>query len=280
MTDEEIVLYFNEHRLAKLESYLLKDGSSVEHELQNLLDRFYEQIVPEHERMEVEAQIELEREREAAQREASRRFAVVHFHEGDDDFFFTSELRNSFYSIANLYRSTLKDEVGKYTLDSIAQSNFSGCQTINDMTFSVLCSAMPNDPRITALVEFDFNHNTISVCESSGNAWRTYDLKDVSAAMYKAERKEGLSLDARHEIFAVALEGKEITFDDSEDESPDLQMKPNLRAVKPLCRLFRSRTASNPPGEHKPNLRRFWADIQTGDDAHLEDFRQGRKSSR
>ena len=125
MTDEELVLYFNEYKLAKLESYLLKNGSSVEHELQNLLDRFYEQTVPEHERMEVEAQIELEREREAAAREASRRFAVVHFHEGDDDFFFTSELRNSFYSIANLYRSTLKDEIGKYTLDSIAQSNFS-----------------------------------------------------------------------------------------------------------------------------------------------------------
>ncbi len=176
MTDEELVLYFNEHRLAKLESYLLKNGSSVEHELQNLLDRFYEQTVPEHERMEVEAQIELEREREAAEREASRRFAVVHFHEGDDDFFFTSELRNSFYSIANLYRSTLKDEVGKYTLDSIAQSNFSGCQAINNMTFSVLCSAMPNDPRITALVEFDFDHNTVSVCESSDNAWWTYSL--------------------------------------------------------------------------------------------------------
>ena len=167
MTDEELVLYFNEHRLAKLESYLLKEGSSVEHELQNLLDRFYEQTVPEHERMEVEAQIELEREREAAVREASRRFAVVHFHEGDDDFFFTSELRNSFYSIANLYRSTLKDEIGKYTLDSIAQSNFSGCQAINDMTFSVLCNAMPNDPRITSLVEFDFDHDTVSVCESS-----------------------------------------------------------------------------------------------------------------
>lgn len=68
------------------------------------------------------------------------------------------------------------------------------------MTFSVLCSAMPNDPRITALVEFDFDHDTISVCESSDNAWWTYNLKDVSTAMYKAERKEGLSLDARHEI--------------------------------------------------------------------------------
>ena len=92
------------------------------------------------------------------------------------------------------------------------------------MTFSVLCNAMPNDPRITALVEFDFDHNTVSVCESSANAWVSYNLKDVSAAMYKAERKEGLSLDARHEIFAAALEGKEITFDEVEDESPDLQM--------------------------------------------------------
>lgn len=224
MHDEEIVLYFNSHRLDKLESYLLQDGSSVEHELQNLLDRFYEQTVPEHERMEVEAQIELERERENMAREAARRFAVVHFHEGDDDFFFTSELRNSFYAIANLYRSTLRDEIGTYTLDSIAQNNFSGCQTINDMTFSVLCNALPNDPRITALVEFDFDGGTVSVCESGDDAWRAYNLKDVSNAMYKAERKDGLSLDARHEIFDTALEGKEITFGEVEDECPDLQM--------------------------------------------------------
>lgn len=224
MTDEELVLYFNEHRLAKLESHLLKNDSSIEHELQNMLDRFYEQTVPEYERLEVEAQIELEREREAADREASRHFAVVHFHEENDDFFFTSELRNNFYSIANLYHSTLKDEIGKYTLDSIAQSNFSGSQAINDMTFSVLCSAMPNDPRITALVEFDFDHNAVSVCESGDSAWRTYNLKDVSAAMYRAERKEGLSLDARHEIFATALESKAIVFDEGKDERPTMQM--------------------------------------------------------
>ena len=92
MTDEEIVLYFNEHRLAKLEKYLLKNGSSVEHELQNLLDRFYEQTVPERERMEVEAQIELESEQETAAREAAMRFAVVHLHESGDDFLFTTDL--------------------------------------------------------------------------------------------------------------------------------------------------------------------------------------------
>lgn len=229
MNDIDITIYFNEHRLEKLESYLLKNGSSVEHELQNLLDKFYEQTVPERERMEVEAQIELEQAEESAQREATRRFAVVHFHEGDDDYFFTSELRNSFYSIASLYRSTLQDEIGKYTLDSIAQSNFSGSEQISDVMFSVLCDAMPNDPRITALVEFDFDHDAVSVCESSDNAWRTYSLKDMSTAVYKAKRKEGLDLESREVIFETALEGKELFADglseaDDVDESPTMQM--------------------------------------------------------
>jgi len=56
--------------------------------------------------------------------------------------------------------------------------------------------------------------------------------------------------------------------------------KHTVGAVKPLCGLFWRRTASNPLREFKPNLRRFRADVQTGDDAHSEDFRQGRKSSR
>ena len=222
MTDEEIVLYFNEHRLAKLEKYLLKNGSSVEHELQNLLDRFYEQTVPERERMEVEAQIELESEQEAA-----RRFAVVHLHDSGDGFLFTTELRNDFYSMAYLYQHELKDMVGTYTLDSLAD-RFGSYQAINAPTFSVLCDAMPNDPRITALVEFDFEHNTISVC-GGDNEWRAYDLKDVSAAICRAERKNDLSLVTRREIFNEALAGKEIepeigTETETETDEPTLRM--------------------------------------------------------
>ena len=74
MTDEEIVLYFNEHRLqVKLERHFLKDGlASSMSDAEDLLDRFHEQTVPEHERMEVEAQIELERERKRHNDEVSR----------------------------------------------------------------------------------------------------------------------------------------------------------------------------------------------------------------
>jgi len=158
--------------------------------------------------------------------EADRSFAVVHFHKGDEDCFFTSEVRDSFFSIANLYHAALYREVGQHELDSIVQTHILGSRQINDDMFSSLCDAMPNDPRITALVEFDFDNNTVSVCESSDNAWLVYDLKDVSEAMRKAVSKDGLSLETRREIFATALEGKEIAFDTDEDEGPVPEMQP------------------------------------------------------
>ena len=224
MNDVELTIFFNEQRLEKLETYLLKKGSSPEHELQKLLDDLYERTVPEPERKQLEAKLALQKELEDMQREAARRFAVIHFHQGDEDVFFTSELRNNFYSIANLYRSTLRDEIGKYSLDSIALCGFGGCSQISDIQFSKYCESMPDDPRVTTLVEFDFDNSTVSVLDRESDAWRTYDLRDVSTAMYKAERKDGLSLEARHEIFNTALEGKEITFGEGEDESPVMQM--------------------------------------------------------
>ena len=224
MNDVELTIFFNEQRLEKLETYLLKKGSSPEHELQKLLDDLYERTVPEPERKELEAKLALQKELEDMQREAARRFAVIHVHQGDEDVFFMSELRDSFYSIANLYRSTLRDEIGKYSLDSIALCGFGGCSQISDIQFSKYCESMPDDPRVTTLVEFDFDNSMVSVLDRESDAWRTYDLRDVSTAMYKAERKDGLSLEARHEIFNTALEGKEITYGEGEDESPVMQM--------------------------------------------------------
>ena len=153
---------------------------------------------------------------------------MTHLHDSDDDFLFTTDLRNDFYSMAYLYQHELKDMIGTYTLDSLAD-RFGSYQAINAPTFSVLCDAMPNDPRITALVEFDFEHNTVSVCDGGDNEWRAYDLKDVSAAMCRAERKNDLSLVTRRGIFDEALAGKEIvpefgTGTETETDEPTLRM--------------------------------------------------------
>lgn len=220
MADTDITLFYNSHRLDALKGILEEQGMDLKQALMPALNDLYERLVPADQREEIESRIAEEAAQAELEQEAARRFAVIHFHDAEDDYFFTSELRNSFYSIANLYRSDLRDEVGRYTLDSMASCNFSGQEPISDVMFSVLCNAMPNDDRITALVEFDFENGNISVKERGDSDWRAYHLRDVSTAMWKAERQYGLTLAARYHIFDTALEGKEIVFD-HESEAPD-----------------------------------------------------------
>lgn len=217
MADTDITLFYDKHRLFALERILTERGSSPENELVHALNDLYKNLVPEDEQTEIESQIGRENAEEKAVREAARRFAVVHFHEDNDDFYFTSDQQNDFYSVAYLYRNFFKDEVGKFTLDSIAR-HFGDYKVIEEPAFSALCNAMPNDLRITALIKFDFDNEAVSVCENRDNAWRTYNLKDVSAAMYRAERKSGHALGTKREIFKEALAGKEINTD-GEDQS-------------------------------------------------------------
>ena len=228
MADTDVTLFYNKHRLSALERILTESGSSVENALRYQLDSLYKDFVPEDEQAAIEALIAKEQAEEKTERESKWRFSVIHFHEGSDDFHFITELRYDFYSAAHLYRNYMKDKVGKYTLDSLA-SMFGDYQVIDKPTYDILCDTMPNDRRITALMDFDFDNGTVSVCESSDNAWWTYCLKDVSAAMYRAERKSGLKLETRREIFMEALAGKEIDMDGAdpsieESDSPNMQM--------------------------------------------------------
>ena len=70
-------------------------------------------------------------------------------------------------------------------------------------------------------MEYDLENGMVSACESSDNHWLTYNLKDVSTAVFRADRKSNLSLKERNEIFQEALHGKEIEFDGQDfDEDP------------------------------------------------------------
>lgn len=225
MSDVEVTVFYNEHRVAAMERALKNTGAILEDRLERALDSIYQELVPATEREQIEAQIAREASEEYARLQAARRFAVVHFHDTDDDFNFTTELSNKFYTMAYRYREFMKDEVGAVTLDSLAR-HFGEYEPVDEVTFSILCNTMPDDPRITAIADFDFESNTVSICEH-GDEWRTYDLKDVSTAVFKANRKSGLQMEAREAIFEESLEGKEMLFEeDTEDEGegPVLQM--------------------------------------------------------
>lgn len=81
-----------------------------------------------------------------------------------------------------------------------------------------------NDNRISALIEFDLENETVSVCDSSDNSWRVYNLEDVADAVHKVKLKSDLNLKTDQEIFNEALVGREMDFE-SEDESDVFTMQ-------------------------------------------------------
>lgn len=110
------------------------------------------------------------------------------------------------------------------TVDTVAHEYFSDNHPVNAPVFSVLCNTMPNDNRISALIEFDLENETFSVCDSSDNSWRVYNLEDVADAVHKVKLKSDLIFETDKEIFNNALAGKEIDFE-SEDETDDFTMQ-------------------------------------------------------
>lgn len=210
MPDMDITLYYNQHRLNAIQRVLTEQGSTIEGSLCSSLNDLYRELVPEQERGEIEKRIVEEKQREREIAEATRRFSVVHLHDGETDYHLTSELHTSFLQAARLYRVVTKDLKSPLPCVESMPHAFRSHQAITPQQFSDLCDSIATDNRITAIMEFNFEDGTVGVCQSSDNAWWYYDLKDVSAAVYRADRKSNLRPGARDEIFSAALEGKEL----------------------------------------------------------------------
>ena len=227
MSDVDVTVFYDEHRVAAMERALKGTRTTLEDRLGEAMRKLYEELIPAEERERIETHISQEQSEEYARQQSARRFSLIHFHDADDDFYFTSELTSNFYSMANRYRYRVKDEIGLTTLDGLSR-HFVEVDPIDEITFSILSDAMHDDPRIRAIADFDFENNTVSILNRGDDEWHSYDLKDVSVAAYKADRKSGLSLETRQAIFEEALDGKELAFDDAEaedeSEGPVLQM--------------------------------------------------------
>lgn len=225
MNHIEVTVYFNELRLKAVQDALANDGFTIEDKMKEAFNFLYEQLVPYEQQTAIEAQLKEIEESERAALEARRRFAVYHVCENGSDAYFTSEHFNTFRSAA--YRYRLYDR-GELSADpqSLADA-FIGNDAITAADYEALCDRIPNDFRITMLVDFDLDNETVSVCDSSDNAWRSYRLHDLSVAAFKAYRGDYYSTEYRERIFNSALAGKEIDIESellSETETPTMQM--------------------------------------------------------
>lgn len=225
MNDIDITLYFNELRLKALQNELAHDGFTVEDKMNEAFHWLYEQLVPYEQQTVIEAQIKESEKAEQAEREAKKHFTVFHICENGSDAYFTSLHFLSFRSAA--YRYRLYDRSELNSEPKCLADAFIGNDAITATEYEALCDRMPNDFRITALIDFDLDNETVSVCDSRDNAWRSYRLHDLSVAAFKAYRGDCYSTEYRERIFGGALAGKEIDIEGellSEAEHPTIQM--------------------------------------------------------
>jgi len=228
MNHIDITLYINELRLRALSDALgNKTADTVEDKLMEAFDILYQEHVPDDVRSEIEARIEREDADERARIEAKRRFAVYHIRENGGDYHLTSDHFRTPMQAAYRYRlyerGLLSDEHNTFA-DAFIET-----KPLSLKEFDIAATDINSDKRITALVEFDLDEGTVSICDSSDNAWWTYSLHDFSVAAYKAYRSDYRSEECRREIFNSSLVGKEIDLsetepDEDEEEAPMMQM--------------------------------------------------------
>ena len=220
MNDIDINLYYNRYRLDALERVLHSQGKSIEDAVYPMLDTLYEQLVPAEDRGDIENRIAAENAQAAAEAEAAKRFALVHLEHGEDEYYLMTPAHKSLYDVASLYRKQLQPKIGTVPLWDLT-GQFHKADRVFQSDYLRLCRAMPDDHRITALMEMDFDSGTISVCDNRENSWTTYSIKDVSTAIFKAERKSGLSSAVRQRIFNEALQDKAIATVHQDEELED-----------------------------------------------------------
>lgn len=217
MSSREIVLWLDERWYDALERHI--KGESLHDKMENYLDELINNLLPDYEYDQICKEIEQESMEAAEQREADRRFAVFKVTEHNEQSLFLVDEPISFLRAAHSLRSYLRAE--NSAIDFCHY--YHAAQDISAGEFTRYTKErMENSGRVCGAFEIDFDRGQMAGLNIN-DGWVWFKLKDVSAASYQAERKSGLSHDARWKRFLDALEDKEITPDISLHGSRKLQ---------------------------------------------------------
>ena len=207
MNEREILLELNEREYEALQSSLNKTGKTIQGEMTRLLERLYLDNVSEQERKEVERLVKKDEQEEL---KAAKQFAVVHLHDESDDYYYISEQRENFFTIAQAYYEDHSEiNRGLLTLDTVGRY-LSAHYEIDESVFYSLAKACKTDDRISAVIQFDFENGNVNVLEQGKGKWHRYDKDTLIDAVEEVKRSPRKNHEEQLEIFYENLYGEEI----------------------------------------------------------------------
>ena len=206
--DVQIELWMNEMKVKALSAVLALRGTTVEREMQARLDALYCEMVPAEKRREIQGRLDTEKLQAAADREAARTFAAFHITERGDERWLRQEGGTEFLQAAILLRKYLTGEYGEASSFSkaLADTELISEQEFRDMAME----RMENTGRVAGAFEMDLDAGTFSALHIM-DGWRSYNIRDVSTAAFRATQKSYAPMSERWSVFLSRLDGRELT---------------------------------------------------------------------
>lgn len=203
---EKIVLWIDRRWKDAIEKHL-RDETLEEH-LEDVLDELCNQL-PEREYKRISAEIYAEDAVRRTEEEAARTYAAYHVTERGQEWYFKTSPGEELLDTAEKLRGYVTAEKGAAPEMFIRM--FPNGRPITAEEYDALTALrMENTGKVRGVFELDFDKREFSAVHIM-DGWRTWAMRDVSAAVYHATRSQFASSDDKWRKLLDHLSGKEIT---------------------------------------------------------------------
>ena len=202
----DITLWIDRRWKDAIEKHL--KGETLQEHLENVLDTLCNQL-PEQEYKRISAEIYAEDAAEREAREAARTYAAYHVTEHGQEWYFKTSPGEELLGACKKLRGYVTAEKGTAPDKFIGM--FFGGQPITAKEFDALTAVrMENTGKVRGVFDVNFDKREFSAVHIM-DGWRTWAMRDVSAAVYHATRSQFASSDDKWRKLLDHLSGKEIT---------------------------------------------------------------------
>ena len=210
----DVCLWVQNDKLSALKKALAEKELKLEDKLQEKLEDIYCEYVPQAQREQIEERIAAEIRTE--QEEAARR-AAEQYRESVVKVFFGGQVRCwkitasvSDVQIAGLLRKALRDPAGAPA--TVFDALLGEKAEIGAAEFAcVACMFLRGEKPAANAMMLDFDKEIVTLAKP-GDGYLTYQMKDISTAIYRAEQTRGLREEQVPHRFYQRLSGKTVDF--------------------------------------------------------------------
>ena len=214
MANKDLVIPIHYRKYVVIRKALEKGGNNFDEQLQAKAEEWYQSLISQEEREEIEKQIQEDMQAEELR---SKSFAVVCIKDDFESYAFTTENGEDFYSIVKDFAELEKEkDLEQYTVDTLGQSVFRWKASLEEDAYKVLCDAIKTNPLISVVVEFDVYERKAWVLEQGTEDWKEYDFDMLAKAVESTKVFSESNYQEQESRFRSFLDSEEIEMEEGQ----------------------------------------------------------------